>query len=749
MSHDQASRSPAKPVPSRWLQPGGYIGRGGQVYRIVAPPDPAQRSLLLVHVEDEATAERRTFTVAELLGTADRERAAPVFAATRERLREQLERTAAPPETSHDAGLPPECLARADHMLATVRSIDAIREELGRQCRLRGEKRRTADLLRDAVAAHNRDAPTAKRCCLATYYNYRRACRKGGWVRERIAAAMRRSTYHQSRMSAAQLHCVDTCILHFWGRRPGITASYVHAAIGETLERTGGLWVDPDRCGERGAPADLVANLLDPRIPIAAILANPDHKPLLVRAECPSWGWFTGYLRWYLHQPGDGEQVFVERYGREAWERERRIFDTYARRAQMPLQYVFADHCLLNVFTVDDETREEVARLWLTVLLDAYSRAPIGFSLHYESPCIESIQSALRHAIWPKQPPPGVGRGREWVCYGIALQLSLDNAWAHLSGSLEDVARAIAGVGGEFDSIELAFRPPYKARYGALIERFFRTLKARLRARLAGAGAIQGEGKGDKQQVRSAAQESCLLYGDLYNIIWDELIDYMHTPHGELEGQTPHERWQHGLAYGIPKVPPLDAGMERLFLRKHHETRPITAVGICLWGMHYRSDDLAQAQRIDDSTHEAIQYGIRYDPDDIGRLALFRDGHWVCDVVANELLRADGSLRRVSHAERRLALALLPGRRKRAGAWVAQLQESDDLIKARQAERRAARRARVRAHAGGGFTDPAAPPAAVSAEGAPPAPGGDPPDDADYDRLLSGWASAHERAAAS
>ena len=78
------------------------------------------------------------------------------------------------------------------------------------------------------------------------------------------------------------------------------------------------------------------------------------------------------------------------------------------------------------------------------VLIDAYSRSVLGFALLYEDPCIESIQQALQHAIWPKSGLRELGIEGEWPCYGIPLQLSLDNAWCHHSHSLEDLAREIS-----------------------------------------------------------------------------------------------------------------------------------------------------------------------------------------------------------------------------------------------------------------------------------------------------------------
>ncbi|HYE67791.1 MAG TPA: hypothetical protein VEA58_04220, partial [Anaerovoracaceae bacterium] len=103
---------------------------------------------------------------------------------------------------------------------------------------------------------------------------------------------------------------------------------------------------------------------------------------------------------------------------------------TFAKQASLPLQYVFADHCFLDIFIVDEETRSIVYRVWLTVLIDAFSRCIIGMALLEEEPCIESIQSGIKHAIWTKENwlkeiglefPQGAG----WECYGIPHTLSL------------------------------------------------------------------------------------------------------------------------------------------------------------------------------------------------------------------------------------------------------------------------------------------------------------------------------------
>ena len=116
----------------------------------------------------------------------------------------------------------------------------------------------------------------------------------------------------------------------------------------------------------------------------------------------------------------------------------------------------------------------------------AYSRAVLGIYLAYEDPNVESIQGALRHAIWPKTGLKSFDITQTWACFGIPQRLSLDNAWAHHSYSLEELARALAG-GGQYTTMELIFRPPYQARYGGLVERLVRHLVPPTRGRLSGA----------------------------------------------------------------------------------------------------------------------------------------------------------------------------------------------------------------------------------------------------------------------
>jgi len=98
---------------------------------------------------------------------------------------------------------------------------------------------------------------------------------------------------------------------------------------------------------------------------------------------------------------------------------------------------------------------------------------------------------------------------------------------------------------------------------------------------------------------------------------------------------------------------------------------------------------------------QRVQFSFRYDPADIGCLALFRDGAWVGDVFAKQLRQPDGSVLPLSLAERQLAQSMA----RRAGQsprdWLRYIQDIDALNQTRHFERQRARRRSVTQGLGG------------------------------------------------
>ncbi len=649
------------PAPNT-LQKGSYIFWQQRTYQVMAlDPDNA----LLLHVQPLTEGPRTQLSLLDLLAIPRTSPSAPLFAPTLEALHQQIEERYghALGTTTHD--LPNSFVIKARIIIAVVETVSRLVSEDERRAKARGEPMSREQAIRRALLTVNKTIIRMQiqgtsqdiklHAGLTSYYKYERLYDTYHGDEAQIAASFRRSTFRLPHMSPAQFHFIDTCLLLYYGNTRS-TKTRVYQLAQDILEkRTQGYWVNPERCGT-AIPENLVTELLDLKIPMQALLDNPEKKLLLTQIEMPSTGWFSGYTRYIEAQPDQGERLITARLGKGMWEHYHLVFDTFVHRAQFPLQYVFADHWLLDAWIIDEETRTKPSRLWLTLLIDTYSRSILGMALLYEDPCIESIQQALKHAIWEKTSHHALGIEQEWACYGIPLQLFLDNAWAHHSHSLENLARMLSR-NGIYNSIDLVFRPPYRGRYGAIIERLFKNFSGQMKELVT--GAIQSS---DPEATRAAANNACLLYPDMNRLLHQLILKYQHTPHRELGGMSPHQKWSEGVqSSGFPLPPPFTPAMDRLFRRMHPQTRQVQSRGIPAFGLHYWSPELGGIERVD-RTGRAIQYNFRYDPVDISRISLFRNGEWVGDGYARELQQADGTFRHIGLAEWKMAKRLAGSR---------------------------------------------------------------------------------------
>ena len=683
------------PAPNT-LQPGHYIFWQQRIYQVIAhDPDNA----LLLHVQHEASGPGTTLSLLDLLAIPRMSPSAPLFAPTLEALHQQIEERygLVLGTTTHD--LPDSYVIKARIVTSVVETVRKLVSEDERRAKVRGETISHYQAICRALLTVNKTIirmelrGTSQDIKLhagpTSYYKYERLYETYHGDEAQIAASFRRSTFRLPHMSPAQFHFVDTCLLLYYGNTRS-TKTRVYQLAEDILEkRTKGYWVNPERCGE-AIPENLVTELLDLKIPMQAILNNPEKKPLLTQIEMPSTGWFSGYARYIEAQPDQGESLITARLGKGMWEQFHLVFDTFVHRAQFPLQYVFADHWLLDAWVVDEETRQKPSRLWLTLLIDAYSRSILGMALLYEDPCIESIQQALKHTIWEKTSHLDCGIEQEWACYGIPLQLFLDNAWAHHSHSLENLARVLSR-NGTYNSIDLVFRPPYRGRYGAIIERLFKNFSGQIKELVTGAIASN-----DPKAIRTAANNACLLYPDMNRLLHQLILKYQHTEHRELHGMTPHQKWSEGIqSSGFPLPPPFTPAMDRLFMHMYPQTRQVRSRGIPAFGLNYWSAELGGIERVD-REGKAIQYNFRYDPTDISRISLFRNGEWVGDGKARELQQADGTYRHISLAEWKMAKRLIGSEESQTEgqtpAELALVSDLQTLTKQRTQEKKAAQR---------------------------------------------------------
>ena len=650
------------------LKPEWFIRWQDHTYRIVS------RNLVFIEVEDTTAPGTTTvLRIDELYRPESRNGSPPVFAPTLDKLRAEMDILYPSPKPTAGTTLPPWAINKAETIVAKAKQAEREMDRIKREVLDKGKTIARTELVEKAC----RNLKFGR----STYYKYDYLISRYSGNRDAIAASLLHSNRDHTRFTDSQIHFVDSAIINYYKRTPAITKESLYGFMESDHTRNKGQWIDLSKCGAN-VPQDLIKELFDPKLTIELIEANPQKKRLLSPVELPSRAWLYRYVNNWERRPDEGKALIIERYGEEMWEYEEMIYDSFVSKATRPLQYVFGDHHRLKVFVVDEETRSELSRLWLTVLIDAYSRSILGIALLYEDPCIESIQQALQHAIWPKSGLRELGIEGEWPCFGIPLQLSLDNAWCHHSHSLEALAREIS-ICGRYNSIDLVFRKPYKARYGALIERYNGTLSARVKERLE--GAIQS---GHPKDIRNAAQRACLLYQDIYQFILEEIVTYQNSEHSEL-GMSPNERWEQGLQSESPPIPFPSIDVERLFWRLHHQKREKNQKGISLFGMHYWSPGLSKVPS-KDINDKPVKLGVRYDPSDISRIAIFRDGKYVCDVRSKELRLANNEYKPLSLWEREMAQDLARKDGKQARDWVAYLDGLRELFDKRKAEKKQA-----------------------------------------------------------
>jgi transposase InsO family protein len=127
------------------------------------------------------------------------------------------------------------------------------------------------------------------------------------------------------------------------------------------------------------------------------------------------------------------------------------------------------DHTTLDLFVVDEMTGLVLGRPRLTVIIEHFSRAVMGFDVGFSGASSQAALDCLKHAILPKtylrkEYPEVQG---DWPCHGIPLVLKCDNGPEFHSHSLKQACFELG--------IDLQYCPVKEPRYKARIERFFRT----------------------------------------------------------------------------------------------------------------------------------------------------------------------------------------------------------------------------------------------------------------------------------
>lgn len=220
-----------------------------------------------------------------------------------------------------------------------------------------------------------------------------------------------------------------------------------------------------------------------------------------------------------------------------------------------PFEYVHIDHTPLDILLISGETQELLGRPWLSLAMDAESRAVVGFYLSFDSPSYRSCMMVLRDIVRRHGRLPNT-----WV---------LDNGAEFKSAALQRVC--------ELYTVSLRYRPAGQPRHGSVMERLFGTAHSQLIHNLAGNTKCLKNVRTVTQSVapeRHAQWTLPALYGALNKYFQDLYGTELHPAHGESPelhlqqqlaqtGQRQHRAIRLDRTFLIETCPPVDQSGER------------------------------------------------------------------------------------------------------------------------------------------------------------------------------------------
>ena len=309
----------------------------------------------------------------------------------------------------------------------------------------------------------------------------------------------------------------------------------------------------------------------------------------------------------------------------------RRRYEVYRRWEPAARNEVWeADHAQLDIHVLPLRG-QRLARPWLTVIEDAFSRLIMGWALSLQ-PTSAEVLAAMREAIVvdPRRGPWG----------GVPQLIRFD-------GGREFLAHAVTRAAAEVGCAALptaAYSPHQKGK----IERLHRTI---------GEGLISTlphyTGGPRRRNGELYAQPAPLTLPQLQTRLRDH-IDGYNTGHlhASLGGLTPAQKWTTSSA-------PLDVvEPERLrWMLMADQTRRVLKDGIHFGGEVFIAPELA---RVGGRTVE-----VRYTPHDLRQIEVFTEAGWLCTARPQDILDREQS-RAVVAARHEAAREM--GRRKAAAS---------------------------------------------------------------------------------
>ncbi len=265
----------------------------------------------------------------------------------------------------------------------------------------------------------------------------------------------------------------------------------------------------------------------------------------------------------------------------------------------MPLHVIQMDNTSLDLFPVDETSRQTLPTPFLTAAIDCYTGMITGFTVSYFASSAQSVIEVLVQSILPKDSYTRCFETQhDWPISGFPVVVLVDNGMDYRSKSLMDFCIK--------NRIILEFAPIRKPRFKAYIEQWFRVLKDAIRQE-----SVPGFRPSLKQRIENPEikpeNEAMLTLTEIETWLHKWIIDghqvnssyddHVLAPFLKLQEV---EQGKTTLIFPLSREPPRAKWeIDTLYLSQLEQmTRQLTKDGITWEYLRYNSRELSEIHQI-------------------------------------------------------------------------------------------------------------------------------------------------------
>jgi putative transposase len=256
------------------------------------------------------------------------------------------------------------------------------------------------------------------------------------------------------------------------------------------------------------------------------------------------------------------------------------------------------DHTRADILLVDKHGHQ-MGRPWFTTVIDAYSRAIMGFNLGYDAPSSWVVALAMRHAALPKQHGVEYKLYEEWPARGLPEHFFTDGGKDFRSNHLQQIGAQLGFT------CHLRNRPSE----GGIVERPFGSFNTGFFSTLPGY-----TGSNVQDRPPEAEKEASLTLQELERLLVAYIVNtYNQKLDARMKNQNRISRWESGL---IRQPKPIAERELDILLRKQSRRTIYRGGYLQFENLSYWGEAL--------TPHAGENITLRYDPRDITSVRVYR-----------------------------------------------------------------------------------------------------------------------------